>query len=119
MTPDLIDLARRAMALPGAPRIFDRDGTVGYVTVPMPSAGRTVTCRVWDLDDSSESGGTLGGLLLWALEGAWTRISRQADSSVRITDIERGAVAHFDGANLAQACCRRAVEYGCWPGGVE
>lgn len=136
MTPGQIELARPAMALPG----FKVVGGTLFVSGPLPGMGfprealrsSAPTHRVDDdADDSLEVLQQLGwiihfddptgatdGVLLRLLGPGWllamrvgrVRLTRAADVNPRLDDT-------FEGATLAEACCRAALALGRWPGG--
>lgn len=109
MTPELADLARRAMALEGAPSLPP------LYRVPMyPVEGGAV----WFLTRTGLPGGVLGGVLLRALGDhvlevtrhtgkTWSVLYRRPDGEIRRSGCH---------ANLAEACCRVALTLGRWPG---
>lgn len=111
MTPELITLAREAMALEGAP--VDDLRRLGLIR----HHDREVSV---DLAETSPAGWALDGVLLGALGLNWGEVRvYNEEIGVRWRN-SHGVWAEATGRTLAEACCRAAVGLlGCWPGGLS
>lgn len=111
MTPELIDLARRAMALEGAP--VDALWRLGLVR--HDDTGNVIV----DLADTGADGWALGGVLLGALSPAALESTKHTDGSWSVLcrhPATGWTRRFFSTGTLAEACCRVAVALGRWPG---
>lgn len=111
MTPELIDLARRAMALERAPlSALWRLGLVRH-----DDTGNVIV----DLADTGADGWAIGGVLLGALgEDRWRMRPMRKSFTWHNGDDHPCAYPWRDASTLAEACCRVALARGDWPGGL-
>lgn len=108
MTPEQIELARKAMVLEGAPDATPTGAHVSY------RSGLTTT-PLWDLSSTTPAGWALGGVLLGALGEQRVCVGCSAPTVF----IVLGGIKTWRCDTLAEACCRVAVALGRWPGGVK
>lgn len=107
MTPEQIELARRAMALPGAPR--GPGGCILWTWWLVPE-------QVDRIPDFNDLTGATDGVLLKLL-------GPKVAVYYSYTNLEWVVAIPFSGViarapYLAEACCRAAVALGRWPGGT-
>lgn len=114
MTPELADLARRAMALEGAPRFWGVGARLADTTISCGTLDCSAPPMVWDLADRSPAGWALGGVLLGALGEDRTFI----DHSCGGPYFFRSNLKTWRCATLSEACCRVAIAIGRWPGTI-
>lgn len=109
MTPEQIEIAREAMALPGAPC---RDESFIFPSQHKRIHDGMEPIHVWDISDTSPAGWALGGVLLGAL-------GNLADVLV-FYGVNEWRIEGEDCAYpLSDACCRVALSVGHWPGGLK
>ena len=111
MTPAQIEIARRAMALPGAPR-GPGGGILWTWWLPFEQVDR--------IPDFSDPSGATDGALLRLLGDGWT-MGRTSEGRVRLFVSKRpgkAVLTPHEAATLAEACCLCAIDLGRWPGGT-
>ena len=122
MTPEQIETARRAMALPG----WDFTAPESQKMEPRRSQRGILWVRSshprgpWVPDLTDYSGAT-DGVLLRLLGDGWT-MGRTSDGKVRLFVSKRPGKAVLtlhEAATLAEACCLCAINLGRWPGGAR
>lgn len=120
MTPKQIEIARRAMALPGAP-CFRPSGLSGVETASNGKLARRAGGILWlevgstgRVPDLADPTGATDGVLLRLLGPGWTVWNRPDGT----WSLNKSFDAPVVGATLAEACCLAANALGRWPGGA-
>lgn len=117
MTPEQVELARKAMALPGwvfatpeSHKMEPRRSQRGLLWV------RSSHPRGPWVPDLTDYSGATDGVLLKLLGPGWETWS--GTSGAVVTQSPSWKDLHYVGATLAEACCKAALAIGRWPGGL-
>jgi hypothetical protein len=121
MTPAQIELARQAVALPGwafsppeSHKMEPRRSQRGILWV------RSAHPRGPWVPSLMDDSGATDGVLLKLLGPGWS-MCRTSEGVIRLLSTRRPGLAVLtvqEGVTLAEACCRAAVAFGRWPGGL-